>query len=274
MKLKRVGVQIVALLVIQAALSLTTLSNASMPEKDYLAALKVADQKVQRLKELQSRENALSSGMVKLLFGRFYQPGDSWDVAAWQFDGSQRNHPAFLKHHRLDTPGAFAAQGVFHYEVESIRTGLPSQIILKVTQTESFGMKIMDPRVKAIRLTMTDGIVQSEKHYTLEGDTRPVRVFPDSLHTRISGLELFPLDVPDISTADKKSDFTLPELPPGIRSFSEQFSISPERKRSSWFEQEDFFGRPVQVLWQQGDPWPSYMKTVNGIAILIRQGVK
>src|SRR5689334_11801112 len=66
-------------------------SFASMPEALYQSALQLTEQSILRKKE-QARTGqgqALSSTALKTLYGRYYQIGDSWQVAAFEFNNNK-----------------------------------------------------------------------------------------------------------------------------------------------------------------------------------------
>src|SRR6476620_2091726 len=77
---------------------LFSFSAQAMPEQEYLRALKIAEKKVEKQQSaarsslhalssaVGSGNPAFSAGMFSTLFGRRYQVGDQWDVAAWQLD--------------------------------------------------------------------------------------------------------------------------------------------------------------------------------------------
>jgi hypothetical protein len=245
--------------------------HAAMSEQDYLKALKIADQAVARKKSTQANASSLSSSLIKSLFGRYYQVGDTWDVAAWQIHSS--------KMRMIGSPEGLKDQighgGIFHYEVLNVKTGIQPQVTLQVTQLQSHGLPIVDSKVTRLLLTMNDQLVQSKKTYFLKSNpSQGVDASPEGIHSKITSLELFPLDVPEVAFSERQTISTLPTLPNLIQDFSNQIGFKPDLGKSFWFEQDDFFGRPVQILWQQGDPWPSYFKTPGGIAILIRKGAQ
>ena len=232
----------------------------------YLKDLQLAQAKVMREKKAQSTATALSSPIVKAYFGRYYRVGDSWDVAAWEYINPMMrmtSDPAMLK----ITVGR---GGVFHYEVTDVHTGDKPSVVIRVTQLSDLGMTPVDPKVQDLTLTMSDQMVQTQKEYQILGQSKPVKVSPDGIHSRISALELFPLDVPEILDAVRNRPSKLPTLPEKIQKVAQQVGYSPSLTQSYWLDQDDFFGRPVEILWQQGNPWPSYMKTADGVAILLR----
>ncbi len=246
--------------------SLNTL--ASMPEKDYKAALQVAEAKVVKKASALNQAQALSASMIKQLFGRYYQVGDSWDVAAWPM-----NHATMrMTSDPVQLQNKLGKGGLFHYEVVEVKSGTVPQVILQVTQVQSNDFTIVDPKITRLMLTMNDQFAQSKKVYFFQNQTSGVEVSPEGVHSRVTSLELFPLDVPDVVTADRHTHPSLPTLPPQVLPFAERIHFKPNLSHCLWFEQDDFFGRPVQILWQKGDPWPTYFKTSGGIALLVQNG--
>jgi hypothetical protein len=231
----------------------------------YQEMLQIAQRKADHMKALKAATGpeALSTSLVTSVLGRYYQVGDQWDVLAWQ-----QSSDAAAK---TSAPTRFRGRvGSFHYEVIDVKPGNPAQVTVRITQ--KVGPKV-DPRVIWLDLTMSDRFAQSKKVYHLANENT-YSASPNGLHTAVSVLELFPLDVPDIYTAEKLTPPALPELPPTFQKQAEQAGYSAtsiDLKQSAWFQQEDLFGRPIEVLWQHGDLWPSYMKTPGGVAILVRQ---
>lgn len=242
-------------------------SRAAMPEGLYKAALQVAQKKAFRKAQLDSNSGALSSTLIKSLLGRYYAVGDNWDVAAWQINhsGMRRLDDSKYLQDKVGTPG------LFHYEVLSVKNGTNPEVVLQVTQKDAPGFSAPDPKVSELHLSMNDQLHQSEKTYFFKDQTEGVHVSPEGVHSKMTLLELFPLDVPEVTTADHQTRTALPELPPAVQNFTTKIGFKPDFSQSSWFEQDDFFGRTVQILWQHGNPWPSYLKTTNGIAILIHK---
>lgn len=243
-------------------------ASGSLSEKDYVAALKMAEAKVQRQKAAAANPGAISSSLLRTLYGRYYRVGDTWEVAAFQYDNPNMRMTANPEQLTIKK----GRGGIFRYEVTELKNGPQPSITIQVTQISDRGLKPVDPRVEKLMLTMTDSTVQTHKVYHFKGRPDPVPVSPDGLHSGIAILELFPLDVPEVITANRREALNMPDLPEGLRQIASQMGFKPDLSRSQWFEQDDFFGRPVQVLWQQGDPWPAFMKTSNGAEILIRKG--
>lgn len=238
----------------------------AMSEKDYKEALKIVSEKVARTHEAHNSASALSSPIIKAYFGRYYKVGDSWDVASWELKSPMMSLTPITE----NQPSKVVKGGVFHYEVKEVRNGASPQVVISVKQTSDFGMTPVDPKVEELTLTMSDQFVQTEKAYRLKGSNDAVKVSPDGLHSRITPLELYALDVPEIATAIKNTPTSIPDLPAPVQTVATRAAYHPALDQSTWLEQDDFFGRPVQILWQYGNPWPSYLKTSTGISILLR----
>jgi hypothetical protein len=261
-----------SIIVAAAVLSVTGLAipgaSHAMSQEEYMNALKIAEQKVLREREAHSNAGALSSTLLAKLFGRYYQVGDTWDVAAWVMD-----QPQMRKTEETDALKQRTRKGgIFRYVVKEVKTGTSPQVKIEVTQLSQYGFAPVDSKVEKLLLTMNDKLMQSEKNYFLVGGSGPMRVSPDGIRSARTELELFPLDVPEVLTADQQKLNAMPELPAGAKELARQIGFKPDLGKSLWFEQDDFFGRPVQILWQHADPWPSYFRTPNGVAILIRKG--
>jgi hypothetical protein len=238
---------------------------AAMPESEYLEMLKIAQQKVTRLKALHAGGNpsALSTSLARTVVGRAYQVGDVWDVIACK----ERSTMAAMTSEPVRTSNHCA---LFHYEVTEVKPGADPQVKIRVTQKEGYGLKVADNHIDSMELTTSSRFAQSEKLYHL---TNHAHIFasPNGVHTSATPLELYPLDVPEIETAEQMQPSTIPVLPPELQSLATQVGFTAELTHSTWFEQQDLFGREIQVLWQYGDLWPAYLKTPNGTAILVRK---
>lgn len=237
-------------------------------DEDYKSSLKLAEQKVLRQIRSRANPNAVSASLVKALFGRYYRVGDSWEVAAWQ------NVPATMRmtSDEAHLQNQLGSGGIFHYEVVNLKSGAQPQIVLEISQVKKFGLNEVDPKVRRIRITLSDLYTQSKKSYLMNDSTQEIFTSPNGIHSSISPLELFPLDVPDVFTAEQVIEAKEPILPQKVHTFLSQSGIKTSFSTSKMFEQDDFFGRHVQVLWNQGEPWPAYIKTSGGIAVLINKG--
>jgi len=252
-------------------------SAYSSADSSYLNQLKIAERKVLRTQKPRSDgpstlsashldHSSLTSITPPLYFGRNYQVGDTWRVAALQTPSSIMRMTSNPKHLQLLN----GRIGIFRYRVVTVSDGTQPEFTLEVTQ-ESGEKSSIDSRVESLTLKLSHNSVQTLKEYRFRGVNHPIRVAPDALRSAITPLEMYPLDVPEIFTAEKTVAQSFPNLPTSLKKIHSQQSHRIDLKQSSWFEQDDFFGRPIQVLWQKGDPWPAYIKTSNGIAILLSQ---
>lgn len=240
--------------------------SLAMSDSDYLQALKIADQKVAAQKKSRSSTGgALSASLLKNLLGRYYEVGDQWEVLAWHFVPSMMRMTS--EPNRLDA--SLREAGVFRYQVIAIRTGIHPEVDIEVTQLEKLGYKPVDSKVESLRLTLSDSLVQNKKSYLFKNLSEYIPVSPEGIRSSITPLEFLPLDAPEIMSAMRTQITTLPILPEVIRKVVIPLGYAPDPAKGTWFESEDFFGRPVQLLWQRGDFWPSYLATPGGFAILL-----
>lgn len=247
------------LIALGAFVALSSPATAGMSESEYLRALKIAQKKVE------GRSSRLSQARLQpggsLPFARAYQVGDRWEVAAWQRDTGMMR--------KIDDPThahpAGGKLGIFRYEV----TAVSPEVTLKITQLSE-----VDSRFESMTLVMGSGAAQSSKSYRLRSGSRALHVSPQGIRSRMTVLELFPLDIPEISGAEEFRPESFPELPETLAQALARSGYSIDLERTVGFEQDDFFGRPIRALWQTGDPWPAYLSTPGGVAVLIRKEVK
>jgi hypothetical protein len=270
----------IPLLLFSAILSLPATSQGSEAETkyhSYLNALKIAEQKVQRERAApdallstnavaRGDFNALNFRTPNEILGRPLREGDSWDVAMVRTAATMMRMTA--DPHHLKSPKGRVA--LFRYTVTEVQDS--GEITIDVTQLHETGFKPVDSRIEHLKLKMNEKTVQTEKKYFARGVERAISVSPEGLHSSITPLELYPLDIPEILTAERKAPSSFPALPEELGEIRKTRASSLDLSKSIWFEQDDFFGRPVEILWQKGDPWPAYLRTHNGIAILMNKG--
>jgi len=220
---------------------------------DYRQALIRAQAKISR--ERSQNAQALTTSNVSTLH-RPYQVGDSWDVLSWNWSDL--------------TPSA-GRGAVLHYEVTSISS--PGQVVMNVTQRAN-----VDPKVQSIQLTLQNLLYNSQReiHFqdrvvTLSGDTMPGNLSP---------LESYPFEFPDLRNAEKvnatpsaagehQEDY-LKEITPEALTAAKKAGFQLDPAQSMRFESQDTFGRPVNVIWQRGDFWPTYVNTTHGFMFLLK----
>jgi hypothetical protein len=141
-----------------------------------------------------------------------------------------------------------------------------------VTQLSAPGSPAVDARVRSIALTVSTeggGFTQASKTYQLTEGRKDFTASAEGLHAPVSYLELLPLEAPNLTSAVRGEAKGMPELPAELRVMAEGAPLTLDPARAARFEQDDFFGRSVEAIWRQGDPWPVYMKTANGVAVLV-----
>jgi hypothetical protein len=274
----------IPILFIAASLGLPCLSQGSEPTEhndsrydSYLRALKIAEKKVLRARAAATAPvvpnaaigtdfSSLSAVTPNEILGRPMRVGDTWDVAMVRTQSTMMRMTTDPRH--LKTPRSRVA--LFRYTVKDVQSS--GETTIDVTQLREEGFKPVDSRIEHLTLKMNDKTVQTEKKYFARGSEHPIPVAPDGLRSAMTPLELYPLDVPEILSAEKKAPATFPQLPEELALLRKSRASVVDLSKSIWFEQDDFFGRPVEILWQKGDPWPAYLRTHNGIAILMSKG--
>jgi hypothetical protein len=242
-------------------------AQAALPEKEYLSQLKIANELSTRKKQTSPPPGqALSSTLLTRLFGRYYQVGDHWTVAAWQLERSMMRMTGDTN----QTKNQVGRGGVFKYQVTEVKRGTHPEVTIQVTQIEEEGFPRVDPNVQYLQLKMNDSLLQSEKTYSLGPDSHLRAASPNGVHTEISTLELYPLDTPEISL-DSQVPLKQPELPTRVQKFAKQEGWRFKAENTLQFRPDDFWGRPIDIIWEQGKPWPSYLNTSGGIAILLNR---
>ncbi|MEK6705038.1 MAG: hypothetical protein AABZ06_04565 [Bdellovibrionota bacterium] len=253
------------------SLLFNSIAKASLSEVDYYSALKAADQKVGRQKKATlPRTSSLRNGVapqLSTLPDSKYTVGSTWTVAAWSI-----KHPlqSLTTHGHTEEASKAIAGGFFNYKVLAVTNEAGIHIttikIIQITNTT------VDPRVESLTLTLETrlGVTkQVRKAYKFFSQNEPVIVSPEGVHSAATILELFPLDFINLSAAQSQPATAAPKLPEFAESVAKKTGHRIHPDQTTAFEQDDFFGRPVKILWQEKTPWPAYIHTANGIAILL-----
>ena len=238
-------------------------------EKQYLASLHDASDKVRMKKQKNSLSQALSTSLILKLLGRYYQIGDRWRVLSWIY---QHSLLPKLQPSQAESP-SFSAGGLFEYEVRDIKPGLKPEITVSITQIAHPELPPVDPQVKELLITLDDQLMEQKKLYVLTHPNHTLSIPSGGVGPSLSPLGLYPLELPDVLSAEENQKPPLPELPPPLQKWANRFSWKMNRARTTAFQQDDFFGRPIEFFWEKGQPWPSYLKTPRGISLLIESGV-
>ncbi|HUP56775.1 MAG TPA: hypothetical protein VM598_04930 [Bdellovibrionota bacterium] len=236
--------------------------------KEYFDALKAAQAKVERAKqarELRAQSALVGETSLAPSLAPRHRVGDRWKVAAWSSDPNAMRHtsdPAALE--KRSGRGA-----IFLYEVVRVAAG---EVEIKVTQLEESGFTKIDARVDALTIAFKSGFAQERREYQLGGSSpRTFKASPEGMRAPVSYLELFPLEAPELSTAVRTAARELPEMPEPLRALWKSRGRALDLGQSEHIEQDDFFGRRIEAIWQAGQPWPTVLKTPHGTAILLEK---
>jgi hypothetical protein len=192
---------------------------------------------------------------------------------------------------------------VFRYEVVARNPdgGFEIRILPISDSGAQVNTPMIDPNVEEVRLTLDTRGRQVAKSYIYRKGTDdravPVEVSPDGIRSKLTALEVFPLDWPsdlasvlnsesrDSRRVGAASAALGLQVPPGLSELiirSEHVMNAPggggspiramfrgeEDLASS--EGSDFFGRPVVARLSRGFPWPVAMETAQGVAVLLK----
>jgi hypothetical protein len=230
-------------------------SRSSTTTSDYQKALIRAQEKISR--EHLRGAQALTASTVSTLH-RPYQVGDSWDVLSWNWSDL--------------TPSA-GRGAILHYEVTS--TTPPGQVVMSVTQRANSVVGspislVVDPKVQSIQLTLQNLTVDSQREIHFQN--RVVTLTGDTMPGNLSPLESYPFEFPDlrdVGTSSAAEDYSK-EITPEALSAAQKAGFQLDPAHSMRLESQDTFGRPINVIWQRGDLWPTYVNTSHGFMFLLK----
>lgn len=192
---------------------------------------------------------------------RFFLKGESWTVAVSPVDASAM----------MSLPGgpvrrARQAQ-LFECRVADVESAGLAQV--DVRQILGEGESPADARVELVRLVLDRAFTVVRKEVRFRDGT-PTRISTRGEGgTLAKGFEAFPAELPPVNeTAGSPVEAAaLPALPAELAAYAARFRINPARAVE--FRYQDLYARDVRVVWQQGDPWPSYVETPSGISVLL-----
>jgi hypothetical protein len=175
----------------------------------------------------------------------------------------------------LGSPSNSAFSGrsaAFHFEVTSVDD---QNIRVRVTPIAAYGLRNIDPRVQYADFTYSKDLKLTAKTYKLHGYADPIPVSTDNFKVGVSVMEGFPLEIPQISEAEKDDMFNYaPQFPTTFKSAITQAGFSGLSVMDPCWTTWDFFGRHIQSIWPSGQPFPTLIKTTQGYAVLARQEVR
>lgn len=224
-------------------------ARASDSSTEYKQALIRAQRKISR--ERQRGAQAITSSAISTLH-RPYEIGDSWDVLSWNWSDL--------------TPSA-GRSAVFHYTVTQV---VPGQVHITVTQRLDFPTPPVDLKVQSVQLTLQNLDYDSQREIHLQD--RVVTLSGDTMPGSLSPIESYPFEFPDLRDAEKVtlSQTFIQEIPPDALIAAKRDGFQLDPTQATRFESQDSFGRPVNVVWQKGDLWPTYADTSHGFMFLLR----
>lgn len=237
-------------------------------EKRYLSSLQYASQKVLLKKQKSSSPLALSTSMISRQLGRPYQVGESWLVLAFIDEREMMRRTAPTR----ERSGSLSQGGLFEYRVTEIKTGFQPEITLSIHQVNHSQFPTLDPQVNQLFLILDNQLSQKKKFYAMTHQSSFISVPWGGIGVSLSPLNFYPLDLPEMITAQESTQPKEPTMLQEVQLRAKPFLWKVNLNESDGYEQEDFFGRPIDILWEKGKPWPSYIKTPRGISILIESG--
>lgn len=260
---------------------------------EQLQALKETSRAVQ-----ERTESGLSSGNRSLVrMGSGLRVGMRWLVAM------ERTRPQGMKPVGAEAVTSRYEESlrdlaVFRYEVTAPNPEGGYDISIRPVVDRGAGVDVrwVDPRFEEVRLTLDAQGRQVAKSYVFPSERldseRVARVSADGVRSKISGLELFPLDWPSglvRSTArtrgvlrgdgNARTDVEL-RLPAGLQELlnRSEFAVrtpvaggdSRDGGSGEMGSGSDFFGRPIEARYVPGFPWPERLESAQGVAVLLK----
>lgn len=242
----------------------------------YTDALDAAQQFVARQKSKQllkqmraNGEQAQALSTAALRFGLVLSPtapnykvGDQWNVISHEI----------MKMTANEIESESGKSALFNYEVLSSDS---SGVRIRVTPQVGYGLYSADPNVRYMDMYYSPDLKLLKKAYKLRSWGDEIEVSPDNLRIGVSPMEGYPLELPQITDADKDSTCdSTPQLPPKMKQAADQAHYTGFPVISPCWQNYDLFGRHVQSVWPIGQVFPSYMKSTQGISILVSQGAR
>jgi hypothetical protein len=190
-----------------------------------------------------------------------YKQGDQWNIVSYQ--ELPLNSPGNSKSGR---------SAAFHYQVSSVDE---QSIRIRVTPIAAFGLKNIDPKVQYADFVYSKDLKLTAKYYKLQGYSDLIPLSPDNFKVGVSVMEGFPLEIPQISDAEKDDAFNYnPQFTSTFQTAIQASGYSGFSVMEPCWTTWDFFGRHIQSIWPSGQPFPSLMKTTQGYSVLARQEVR
>jgi len=264
---------------------------------DQLQALKQVSRSVQQSVEGMARSGIRSDARA----GAGLRVGMRWLVAM------ERTRPQGMKPVGAEVGSTRYEESlrdlaVFRYEVTSRNPEGGYDISIRPVADRGAGVDVrwVDPRFEEVLLTLDPHGRQVAKSYVFPSDPsdldRVARVSPVGVRSKISGLELFPLDWPSgLVRSSSRAREVLREgrvegatvdlrLPAGLQELLNRSEFADPAPKAGIRARDavkgpdsgdvgsgsDFFGRPIEARYTQGFPWPERLESAQGVAVLLR----
>jgi len=241
--------------------------SAEMQGQDYFTLLGIAAKAVRAQKNAvpASSEGGPISAVAALgLERRPLQVGEKWRVSFTPSNDSI----ARMSMDPVDLQESKRNPLFFEFRVTNISqttSGRLAQVEVKQDDTQVRKGYLADPRVDSILITLNErfGLVRKEIRYR---DGRAPGQFQESPQENVvSGFSAYPIDLPNVSTV---SGETLRDIPAALKG-----RIKVDLAHTLDFQFSDLYARPMRAIWQDSDPWPVYVESPAGIAVLISKSV-
>jgi len=231
---------------------------------------------------------------------RNLQVGDAWIV------GIERLRAQGMKPHSDERKTVSFEQAkkdlaLFRYEVKLRNEDESMEIELRPLSDPGAGISTeqLDGHIASILLRVDREGRQVSKTYRYQAgvpsQVQEVSVSPQGLRSKLSLFELFPLDWPTLvhpvmieenrallETLRLSSGGAYPEVPDALQELLYRSAfvknegrvtplpLSRKTDRFRVVQGTDFFGRPLDVVWDERFAWPIWMRTTHGVAVLLQ----
>jgi hypothetical protein len=203
---------------------------------------------------------ALRFGLVLAPTAPNYKVGDQWTVISHET----------LMMTAAEVTHESGKSALFNYEVLASDS---SGVRIRVTPQVGYGLSSADPNVRYMDMYYSTDLKLLKKSYKIRSYTDEIEVSPDSIKIGVSPMEGYPLELPQLSDADKDTTCdAAPQLPAKMKQAADEAHYAGFAVISPCWQNYDLFGRHVQSIWPMGQVFPSYIKSTQGISILISQG--
>lgn len=189
---------------------------------------------------------------------KYYKLGESWRV---KFTPNGDPNIAAMTRNSLPENGEVIQTdpSIYEYKVTGFTDAGFAQIDIR--QIVSRNQMRAEPRIDHVVLTLNRRFSPVLKQVFYRDGRVPLRVEANPDQAFAMGFEAAPMDLPNLDSLDGES----------VQDGEDHSgSAGLARLTSLRFETSDIFARKVEVVWREGELWPSTVKTTSGIAKLQR----